>query len=157
MPRKLTKRTHLVVVQSDAPYYASPGYSGGPIYYFHQYFYLMWKHRKGSNRPEGYFHAPYGDIKVEVKWLWTEEHEYFAPEIMFRPSKLSNKLVPKVGEALEGLSRQDKGPEGLIEALQATVVEYVDNNGEDGDCYDDYRPLRIPGENAMMTIARYAS
>jgi hypothetical protein len=46
-------------------------------------------------------------------------------------------------------------PDQVIDLLKATVVEYVDDRAE--GCYDDYRPLRVPGENPMLTIARYAS
>lgn len=153
MPRKLTKRTHLTVIQSDDKSYASRGYRSD-IYHFHQYFALRWKHKKGSNRPEGWFHSPYGDIKVEVRWLWTEEHEFFAPELSFRPHALATKIAPKIANAIQegGYKFQ---PDQLIEALGATVVQYVDDNKE--GCWDDYRPLRVPGENPMLTIARYAS
>jgi hypothetical protein len=157
MNRKLTKRTHITCVQSDDKCFQQHGYNGSsPIFTYHQWFALRWKHKKGSNRPEGWFHSPYGDIKVEIRWLWTEEHEYFAPEISFRPHRLSNKLVPKVAEALDNLGRHESSPDGLIEALGATVVQYADDNGKNGDCYDDYRPLRVPGEPAMVTLARYA-
>ena len=154
--RKLTKRTHMTCSQSNEKYETrwSTVDGVGRIYNFHQSFALMWKHRKGSNRPEGWFHSPYGDINVEVTWCWVEKLGWYAPNVSFRPHRLSTKIVATVSKALEGL-RYDGTPDMLIEALQATTVTFADDNGK-GDCYDDYRPLCIPGEPAMVTIARYA-
>jgi len=158
---KLSKRTYLTVVQSDERAFSSPGYCGaGPIYSFHQWYALRRKHKKGSSRPEGWFHSPYGNIRVEIRWLWTEECNYFAPELSFRPNMLANKIVVKIAEALQDIGSTDDAPDALIEKLQATIVRYVDDNGECGECFDDYRPLRparVKGEPAMSTIARYAS
>ena len=156
--RKLTKRLHLVVSQSESKYEAhwSRVEGVGQVYCFHQYFALMWKHRNGSTRPEGWFHSPYGDIRVDVTWSWEERLGWYAPKIELRPHRLSAKIVAKVTEALQGHLRDD-GPDGLIERLGATVVTFAaDNNRGDEELYDDYRPLRVPGEPAMVTLARYA-
>jgi hypothetical protein len=133
----------------------SPSYDGGSIYRLHQYFRLRLRHLKGSNRPAGYFHNCYGsDAAVTVRWLWTEDNGFFAPEITFRPSSLGVKTATKVGEALRSFGWHEASPDKLVELLSATVVEYIDDQKE--GCWDDYRPLYIPGEPAMVTIARAA-
>jgi len=161
--RKLSKRRYMTVVQGEkgSP---TPGYNGGSsIYHMHQCFTLRLKHLKGSNRPAGHFHDGYSsrDGSVEIRWLWTEEHGFFAPEMTVRPTELGLKVVAKVGKALRSIpmhgyddDKEDR-PTQLIDLLEATVVQYMDDNKE--GCWDDYRPLRIPGEPAMVTLARYAS
>jgi hypothetical protein len=104
----------------------SPSYDGGSIYRLHQYFRLRLRHLKGSNRPAGYFHNCYGGVKTATK----------------------------VGEALRSFGWHEASPDKLVELLSATVVEYIDDQKE--GCWDDYRPLYIPGEPAMVTIARAA-
>ena len=154
--RKTTKRRYMTVVQGvkGDP---TPGYNGSSsIYKLSQYFTMRFRHRKGSNRPEGWFHQGYSsDTSVEVMWLWTEEHEFFAPKIEFRPTKLGTKTAVLIAGALQSIRNAElEGPELLADTLKAAVVEYVDDRKE--GCWDDYRPLRIPGEPAMVTIARHA-
>jgi len=153
--RKTTKRRYMTVVQGEKGN-PTPGYNSGSIYSLHQYFTVRYRHRKGSNRPEGWFHQGYSsDTTVEVTWLWTEEHEFFAPKVEFRPTELGMKTAMKVATALRSIrSAELEGPDLLADTLGAVVVEYVDDNKE--GCWDDYRPLRIPGEPAMVTIARHA-
>lgn len=153
---KLTKRMHLTCSQSDDKY--ETRYSTcdgmGKVYAFHQSFALMWKHKKGSKRPEGFFHSPYGDIKVEVTWNWVERLGWYAPKIEFRPHRLATKIVAKVANALSEIKNdRDVNPDMLIDELAAIVVALADD--KEG-CYADYRALRVPGEPAMMTIARHA-
>lgn len=156
--RKLSKRKYITVVQSGKCE-RTPSFSGdSPIYSVYQYVSYRLMHRKGSNRPEGWFHSLWGgsDQTVEIRWLWTEEHKFFAPEISFRPSENGTKLAAVIAKALRKRRHDEKeGPEHLIEDLGAYLVEYVNDN-KDG-CYDDYRVLQAPGEPAMMTIARYAA
>jgi hypothetical protein len=151
--RKLGKRKYMTVVQSEKG--VSCQGSEGPIYQLHQYFALRFKHLKGSNRPTGWYHnANWGhDSQVEVRWLWTERNGFFGSEISFRPTEAGLKIAVKVGKALRGLNYK-AGPEDLMEALGAALVEYISDNKE--GCWDDYRPLQVPGEAAMLTIARYA-
>ena len=154
--RKLTKRTHLVCLMGERYEGRYNEYGGtGKIHVQHQSFCLMWKHKKRSTRPEGWFHAPYGDIKVEVNWSWTERLGYYAPKIEFMSNTYANKIVLKVAEALKEVGHRGS-PEDLVEKLGATIVEYAqDNNRGHEELYDDYRPLKVPGECAMMTIARH--
>jgi hypothetical protein len=155
--RKLGKRQFVTVVMGERSEPRQPHYrEDGPIYTQHQYFKLRHKHLKGSNRPAGWFHDTSSyDSRVEIRWLYTDELGYFGEEITFRPTTNGIKLAAKVGKALQEV-RWEKGdkPQALNDKLNATVVEYVDDR-KDG-CWDDYRPLRVPGENPMMTIARYA-
>jgi hypothetical protein len=153
--RKLSKRQYLTVVcgQRGEP---TRSIDGDPIYTERQYFRMMHMHRKGSNRPVGWFHRGYGsDQDVEVRWLYTGKNGYFAPEISFRASKNGIKVATRVANALrkiEHTSRED--PEALIEDLAAYIVEYVDDRAN--GCWDDYRCLRAPTDNEMMVIARAA-
>lgn len=150
--RNLTKAVFMTVVESDK---CEPTQGvRSQIYTVWQYFTPRHKHRKGSNRPAGYFHTGIGsfDAQVTVRWLWTEENGFFAPEITFRPS--GRRTANQVAKALAKVERKDGGPENLSEALGATVVEYVNDNAP--GCYDDYRPIRVPGEPAMVTLARAA-
>jgi hypothetical protein len=152
---KLGKRPHLTVCwygrDGQTP---TPGYDGGsPIYTERLCFRYRFPHKKGSRYPVGYYHDGYGnDDTVEVRWLWTVEHEFFAPEVTFRPGRLGLKAVAKIAKALEKLGR-DSQPEALCEALQAMLVEQVEVAGH---FRDDYRSVRLPGEPAMVTIARAA-
>jgi hypothetical protein len=153
--RKIAKRLSLTVVSGRM--FVTVGAGGGreAIYEENQHFRLMHKHLRGSNRPRGFFHKSWGsDEEVGVRWLWTEKNGYFAPEITFRPSKNGVKTASVVCEALLEIPRDSETPEGLIEKLRATVVEYIDDQKE--GCWDDYRVVRVPGEPAMMTIARAA-
>jgi len=152
---KLGKRPQLTVCwygrDGQTP---TPGYDGGdPIYTERLCFRYRYPHLKGSKHPKGFYHDGYGtDDTVEVRYLWTVTHNYFAPEITFRPGRLGIKAVAKITKALEKLGR-DPEPEALCEELQAMIVESVpDENGS----YNDFRPVRIPGEPAMVTIARAA-
>ena len=157
---KLGRRCYMTVVQGEKGN-PTPGYEGRiPIYTLRQYFTMRVKHKKGSTRPVGWFHNHgfSSNLTVEVRWLWTEEHQYFAPEITFRPSETGAKVAWKVSQALVSMRRTSEDetqPDALADLLGAVTVEYVDDNKE--GCWDDYRPLRVPGEPAMMTIARYAS
>jgi hypothetical protein len=153
--QKLSKRQYMTVVESEK---CDPTRGDrDPIYSVFQYFRLRFKHLKGSNRPAGYYHDSSGsyDATVNVRWLYTESNRYFAPEITFRPTEKGIKTAHKVGQAIHTLGYREETPEGLVEALKASVVEYMDDN-KDG-CWDDYRPLRVWGENAMETLARAAS
>lgn len=148
--RKLTKAVFMTVVESDK---CEPTQGvRSQIYTVWQYFTPRHKHRKGSNRPAGYFHTGFGslDATVTVRWLWTEDNGFFAPEITFRPS--GRRTANQVAKALVKVERKDGGPDNLSEAMEATVVQYIDDNAP--GCYDDYRPIRVPGEPAMVTLAR---
>ena len=154
--RKTSKRRYMTVVQGEKGD-PTPGYGGGgSIYRLSQYFTLRFKHLKGSNRPQGWFHQGYAsDTSVEVRWLWNEAHQFFAPEIQFRPSKLGTKTAVLIAGALQSIqSAELEGPDLLADTLGAVVVDYLEDNKE--GCWNDYQPLRIPGEPAMVTIARHA-
>jgi hypothetical protein len=156
--KKLSKRLYLTVTQSGK---CGPtrGFRSD-IYTVHQDFALRLMHRKGSSRPAGYYHDGFGsyDAKVEVTWQWTDDLGYYAPEISFRPSARALKIVNKIAKALHEIrNKRDVNPDDLTEMLKATVVEYCeDNNRGDPELYDDYRPIRVPGECAMATLARAA-
>lgn len=151
---KLSKRQHMIVQQSGKVKPERPSFgSDEPVHTLHQHFRFGRKHQKGSTRPVGYFHTG-GNYEetVHVKWLWTEKLEFFAPEVTFRPRGV--KVAIKVAKALDAFGYRQGNPDSLSEALKATVVEYMNDNAP--GCWDDWRPLRVPGENAMMTIARAA-
>lgn len=151
--RKLSKRLHLTVTWQDREgTRPTPAYDGGsPIYSEYLHFKLRRMHLRGSNRPRGYYHDAYYHNAVNIRWLWTEDHGYFAPEITFNPSPRSLKIAKMIIKALEKIERAK--PEELCEALGAMIVERVEN--EPG-MYEDYRPVRLVGEPAMATIARAA-
>lgn len=159
--RKLGVR-EFITVRTGEKYLSSHGRagigSGDDIFTEHMVFMMMTKHRNGSIRPAGWFHKGYCAKDVDVTWLWTESHKYFAPKIEFRPeSKSILKLVRLLGEVLTTMEHKDRdarGPEALIDALGAYVVEYVDDGLAGG--WDDYRVVRAPGDSAMMVIARAA-
>lgn len=146
--RKLSKRFRMTVVQSDK----TVTRKGGDIYTLHQHFQLRRKHLKGSNRPVGTYHGSTHDGTVDVRWLWTEELEFFAPEITFRPRAV--KTAMKVAKAFGSFRYRDGSPDELCTALKVCEVRFIDDNKE--GCWDDYRLLRDYTENAMMTLARAA-
>lgn len=147
---KLTKRHYLTVVQSEKRE-SSQG-ANGPIYTVYQYFVNRAKHKKGSTRPAGWLHGAEYEQRIEVRWLYTERHDFFAPEITFRPTRPGIWLAGRIGKELFRLEYDNTNPETLLESLGAIVVEYVDDRKD--DCWNDYRVLRIPGEPAMVTLAR---
>lgn len=154
--RKLSKRLYLTVVWQDRhSSRPTPGYDGGsPIYTEYLHFRLRWMHRKGSNRPKGYYHDTFcHDGTVTVRWLWTEEHKHFAPEVTFSPTEDSLRIVRKLTKVMEKIGKRNLEPETLCEALEAMIVESVEN---EAGAYDDYRPVRLVGEPAMVTLARAA-
>lgn len=146
--RKIGKRLHMTVIQSDKGLTRE----GGDIWQMHQHFQLRRKHLRGSNRPAGWFHGSVFDWTVDVRWLWTEAHDFFAPEITFRPKAM--KTVIKIAKAFDAFDYCEGSPDALCLALKAFSVLYVDDN-KDG-CWDDYLLLRDYSENAMMTLARAA-
>lgn len=155
--RKLGKRRYITVTQSDKVEPTSRLSGDGDIYTVYQHITYRLKHKKGSNRPEGWFHSMWGgsDNTVDVRWLWTHDHDYFAPEVSFRPTEAGMRLSAKVAQALNKMRHcDDEGPERLIADLGAYLVEYVSDN-KDG-CWDDYRVLQAPGDCPMMVIARAA-
>lgn len=152
--RKLSKAMYLTAVCGQK--YISTR-SDCDIYTEMQFFQMMHRHNKGSNRPRGWFHRGYGHKDVEVRWLWTEKNGYFAPEISFRPERGESilPLVVRLTKAIKAMVYTDReGPESLIEAVKAYVVEYVNDQAE--GCWDDYRLIRAPGDNEMMVLARAA-
>lgn len=156
--RKLGKRHYITVTQSGMIEPTRRLGGDGDIFTVYQYFTYRLRHKKGSNRPAGWFHSMWGgsDYTVEVRWLYTDDHNYFAPEISFRPTEAGIKLATKVAKALHEMrNTRDESPERLTADLKAYLVEYVNDN-KDG-CWDDYRVLQAPGDCPMMVIARHAS
>lgn len=154
--RKLSKRQYITVVQTDRCEKTKRATGEGDIWTVYQYFQHRLKHKKGSNRPEGWFHSIWGgsDQQITVRWLYTEDLGYFAPEISFHPTAAGLKLCNKVAKALyEMRNCKDEGPERLMRDLKASKVKYVDDNKQ--GCWDDYQP-DMSG-NAMLVIARAAA
>ena len=148
--RKLSKRLYLTLVQSEKRD-PTPSYDdGSPIFSLYQHFRLRYMHVKGSNRPRGYYHDATADASVTIRWLWTEDHDFFAPDVSFSPRPIAHKVVRRLIAAMDKIGGK-LTPENLCEELQAMIVEEVPN---ESGCYDDYRPVRIPGEPFMLTIAR---
>lgn len=155
MNRKTSKRQYITTTIGDRYEQGNAYNSEFKLYEIHQSFTLRVKHLKGSNRPEGWYHYNPMDGGVEVRWLYTDKLGYFAPEISFKPSSSSLKIVLKIGKAIQDIKHDhDVSPDILADKLVASVVESVNDNKE--GTYEDYRPLRIQGEPAMMTIARHA-
>ena len=159
--RKLSRRLHMTVVWNEGERSdPTPGLNGAsPIYSENQHFRLRRKHLKGSNRPMGFYHDTFDyEATVTVRWLWTVEHEHFAPEVSFRPCSLGLQAVQKIATAMAKIGKHKLTPENLCEELGAMIVESVpdeiDDRGEGR--YDDYRPFRLVGEPAMVTLARAA-
>ena len=150
--RKLSKRYQMTVIQGNKVPPARSYFGNDPICTMHQHFQLRRKHLKGSNRPAGWLHGSIHDGTVDVRWLWTEDLGFFAPEITFKPRAF--KTVTKVAKAFDSLGYRDGTPDNLCIALKALAVEFIDDN-KDG-CWDDYRLIRDYTENAMLTLARAA-
>jgi hypothetical protein len=154
--RKLGKRPHLTVCWYERRETSASSYSdGGPIYKERLCFRYRFIHKKGSNRPKGYYHDGFGGYEdtVEVTWAWTEKLGHYACEIHARPSRLGTKAALKILPVMEKIGRSALTPEKLCEALEVMIVESVEDEGE---AYYDYRPVRIVGEPAMLTLARAA-
>jgi hypothetical protein len=156
--RKTSKRRHMTVVQSEKGEPTIGTQSN--IYTIHQHFTLRFKHLRGSNRPAGYFHDGFAsrDGSLNVRWLWTKENGFFAPELSFRPTALGTKVAVKVAKTLGGFAYDAESPLNLILKLRATNVCYVQDNKE--GCWDDYMPIDLPVEdedvNAMVVLAKAA-
>lgn len=154
--RKLSKRQHVILTESPREQTAWDQDNNKPIYTEWQHFRLGYKHGKRSDQPVGWFQSSNFGGTLNVRWLWTESNGHFAPEFTLNgdnPQAIT--LAAKVGRALCELERSRKTssrktPEALVEALKATVVEYVEG------AWATYKPLRVPGENAMLTLARAA-
>jgi hypothetical protein len=149
--RKLSKSMKLTVVSGQKGQ-SSRG-QDGDIFTERQYFRLMHQHRAGSNRPKGFFHKGFISEDVEIRWLWTEKLGYFAPELSYQVTRTTFSMAKTIGTVLLDMNEK-LGPAGLIEKVQASVVEYIDDN-KDG-CWNDYRPIACPGDTEMMIIARAA-
>ena len=152
-PTLLSKRYYLIV-QEGRREKSCRSSEGDWIYTQSQHFMLAQRHLKGSRQPEGYYSAGYGSCAVNIRWLYTERNQFFAPEVTFsaKDGKTAWKLVAKIGKAFDEMPGwgDSFGPQRLQDELKATVVEYV----EDG--WRDYRPLRVFGEDPLLTLARAA-
>ena len=151
MPLKLNRRPDLTVCWHERR--ETESIDGG-LYVEVLSFRFRYMHKRGSNRPKGYYHDGFGhEDTVTVRWLWTERLEHFACEITYYPTALGIKANRKIGDALLKIGRRASSPELLCETLEVLIVEDVPN---EGDAYDDYRPVRIVGEPCMVTLARAA-
>jgi len=155
---KYGRRKYLTVVQSGLCE-RSRGGRDCDIFSLYQYFTFRVKHKRGSTRPEGTFHSEWSgsDYTVEVKWLYTDDLGYFAPEISFRPTRQAAKVANLVAKALcgwRGSCPEDRKtePERFSDSLGAIVVEYI--NDQTPGCWNDYRVIRVPGDSEMMLLAR---
>lgn len=149
MTGKLSRSTVVaVVVGRRYVTVGGGGTSGEDIHEQTLHFSRYRRHLRGSNRPAGVLRADYCGKSVDVRWLWTERHGYFAPELSFRPNTGNLKLAHRVAEMLVG----EPTPEQLIERLACYEAERIDDR-KDG-CYDDYRVVRAPGDGPLAMIGR---
>jgi len=150
---KLAKRLWVIVTESEKRQSSFSHDSNEWIYEYYQHFMLGRKHLKGSEHPQGWYATGYSSGAVNIRWLYTESNGFFAPELSFGGREmLSFKMIEKLHKAFNDLPRHGEGggPEQLTARLKAVVVEYVE------DAWRTYRPLRIPGESPLISLARAA-
>ena len=155
--RKLGKRLHLTVVYGGK-HESSPGSDGDMIYEQSLIFTMRRMHAKGSDRPKGYYHDGLAyDSNVVIRWLWTKKLGHFAPEVRFAPRDTAIKCFGRIAPVLKERGRHCT-PDQLVEDLQCMIVESVDDVLDDQGygSYDDFRPIKVIGEPAMLTLARAA-
>ena len=152
----LSKRQHVILTEGRKEQTTFSHDSNEWIYTYHQHFMLAQKHGKGSEHPKGWYQAGYSSASITIRWLFTESRggSYFAPELRFSAKDGNGvwKLTEKMGKAFQAMPSygSECSPERLIQEMKATVVEYVENG------WRTYKPIRVFGEDPLMTLARAA-
>jgi hypothetical protein len=151
---KLSKRRYIIVTEGKKEQSTQSRETGEWIYEFYQHFMLAKKHLKGSEHPRGWFDCGYDSGSVNIRWLYTDSNGFFAPELTFDARRMTSfKVVERLHKAFNDLPRygEESGPSHLVERLGAATVEYVES------AWPAYRPLRIPGESPLISLARAVS